>query len=334
MRAGVILPQGWFGEFEGWDPTRAFDRVLELALLSEQLGFDSLWTGEHVTTKWGGEQNLLECFTVTAALAALVPRVELGTTVINSTFRNPALTAKMASTVDVLSRGRFILGLGAGFRRDEYEAFGYEFGSTTERLAILAEHLEIITQMVTQGTAPATYTGDRARVVAAVNCPRSVRAPRIPILIGGHGPNITFRLAARYCDEINLDVLPAETAGSLRMLGRRCEEAQRDPSTLAVSISVPPSLPWAGLRATGGQRMMTADEVSFATPEQMRRLFGTSRVEALTQWREQGLSRVTAGVPGLAETDEPLYEFLDDCRAAGLEMARTGRPGPENETIQ
>ena len=135
MKAGVILPQGWFGEFKGWDPVRAYDRVIELAVLSERLGFDSLWTGEHVTTKWGGEQNLLECFTLTAAVAAIVPRVEIGTTVLNTTFRNPALTAKMAATLDVVSRGRFVLGLGAGFRADEYEAFGYEFPNTRDRLA-------------------------------------------------------------------------------------------------------------------------------------------------------------------------------------------------------
>lgn len=326
MKAGVILPQGWFGEFEGWDPVRAYDRVIELAVLSERLGFDSLWTGEHVTTKWGGEQNLLECLTLTAAIAAIVPRVEIGTTVLNTTFRNPALTAKMAATLDVVSRGRFVLGLGAGFRADEYEAFGYEFPATRDRLAILAEHLEIITRLVTQGSAPATFSGRFARVTAAVNCPRSARAPRIPILIGGHGPNVTFRLAARYCDEINLDVLPAETEEALRMVRLRCAEAGRDPDTLAVSISVPPSLPFAGLRAVGNQRMMTADEVSFATGEQMARLFGTTRTAALQQWREQGLSRVTAGVPGLAVTDEPLYEFLEDCRAAGLELGESADP--------
>lgn len=321
MKAGVILPQGWFGEFEGWDPVRAYDRVIEVAELVEKLGFQSLWTGEHVLTKWGGEQVLLECFTITAAVAARVRRVEIGTTVLNTTFRNPALTAKMASTLDVISNGRFVLGLGAGFRQDEYDAFGYEFQSTPERLAVLGEHLEIITKMVTQGTQPATFSGDHARVSHAVNNPRSVRHPRIPILIGGHGPNVTFRLAAKYCDEINLDVLPDETPAAVDLLRQRCEEIGRDPDSLAVSISVPPSLAWAGMRSTGGQRMMRPDEVSFATPEQMKQLMATTRAEALSVWGDLGLSRVIAGVPGLAATDETLYEFAEDCQAAGVVMA-------------
>jgi alkanesulfonate monooxygenase SsuD/methylene tetrahydromethanopterin reductase-like flavin-dependent oxidoreductase (luciferase family) len=144
---------------------------------------------------------------------------------------------------------------------------------------------------------------------------------------------VTFRLAARYCDEINLDVLPAETEEALRKVRRRCDEAGRDPESLAVSISVPPSLPWAGLRAIGNQRMMTADEVSFATSEQMARLFGTTRVDALQQWREQGLSRVTAGVPGLAVTDEPLYEFADDCRSAGLDLVESAGQADDSAVV-
>lgn len=326
MKAGLILPQGWFGEFEGWNPVRIYDRVLEVAHLAERLGLDSLWTGEHLLTKWGGEQPLLECFTLTTAVAAVVPRVEIGTTVLNTTFRNPALTAKMASTLDVVSGGRFVLGLGAGFRKDEYDAFGFEFHTTGHRLAALREHLEIITRMVTQSADPVTFTGTYATVAGVVNNPRSARCPRIPILIGGHGPNVTFRLAARYCDEINLDVLPSETPDAIATLHSRCHEIGRDTNTLAVSISLPPALMWAGLRVTGGQRMMRPDEVSFATPEEMAQVAATTRAEALRRWSELGLTRVTAGVPGLAETDESLYEFVEDCRAAGLELDAPSTP--------
>jgi alkanesulfonate monooxygenase SsuD/methylene tetrahydromethanopterin reductase-like flavin-dependent oxidoreductase (luciferase family) len=255
--------------------------------------------------------------TLTAALGVEVSRVGLGFTVLNSTFRNPALTAKMASTLDVITRGRLTLGLGVGFREDECDAFGYEFPATRERLAMLGEHLEIITRMVTQDEPPVDFTGSYARVAGVVNNPRSVQRPRIPILIGGHGPNVTFRLAAKYCDEINLDVLPAGTAQALSVLAERCEEIGRDPGTLAVSISVPPSLAWRGLSG-GGQRMMAADEISFATPDQVADL--PSRAEALAGWREQGLSRVTAGVPGLATSDDPLHEFIADCHAAGLDL--------------
>jgi alkanesulfonate monooxygenase SsuD/methylene tetrahydromethanopterin reductase-like flavin-dependent oxidoreductase (luciferase family) len=145
-----------------------------------------------------------------------------------------------------------------------------------------------------------------------------LQRPRIPILIGGHGPNVTFRLAAKYCDEINLDVLPAVTAQACSVLAQRCEEVGRDPRTLAVSISVPPSLAWRGLDS-GGQRMMRPDEIAFTDAASASDL--PSRAEALSTWREQGLSRVVAGVPGLALSDDPLYAFIDDCREAGLELA-------------
>lgn len=321
MKAGLILPQGWFGEFEGWDPLHAYERIIEVGKLAERLGVESLWTGEHVLTKWGGEQVLFECITLTSAVAAEIRRAEIGFTVLNSTFRNPALTAKMASTLDVISGGRLTLGLGCGFRADEADAFGYDFPPLKERLAMLGEHLEIISRMVTVDEPPVDLHGTYATVRQVVNNPRAARRPRIPILIGGHGPNVTFRLAAKYCDEINLDVLPAATEQACAVLAQRCEEVGRDPGTLAVSISVPPSLAWRGLDG-GGQRMMLPDEISFAPAAAATDL--PSRAEAFAAWREQGLSRIVAGVPGLSRSDEPLYAFIEDCRAAGIEMA--GQP--------
>lgn len=321
MKIGLILPQGWFGEFEGWDPIAAYERIVEIARLARRSGVESLWTGEHVLSKWGGEQVLFECVTLTAALAVDVPDIDWGFTVLNTTFRNPALTAKMASTLDVVTRGRLTLGLGAGFRQDEADAFGYDFLPARERLAVLGEHLEIITRMVTRDEPPVSFAGSFATVRSAINNPRTVQRRRIPILIGGHGPNVTFRLAARYCDEINLDVLPDATAGAVALLRQRCEEIERDPDTLAVSISVPPSLAWRGLDG-GGQRMMRPDEIAFASAAEASDL--PTRAEALATWQQQGLSRVTAGVPGLADSDEPLHAFLEDCRTAGLELVGAG----------
>lgn len=314
----MILPQGWFGEFEGWEPRRAYERILHLARLVEKLGFESIWTGEHVQTKWGGEQVLFDCVTLNAALAQAIPRVGVGFIVLNSVFRNPALTAKTAATIDVISGGRLTLGLGAGFREDEFEAFGYDFPSLPIRLAILGEHLEIISRMVTSSEPPVSFTGTYARVNGAVNNPRGMQRPRIPLMIGGHGPNITFRLAARYCDEINLDLMLEDLAGALPVLASRCEEIGRDPRTLALSAGIGPSMRWRGLRSTGGQRMMEADEAAFVDPEKMKRL--PSRVEALVQWRELGFQRVMAGAPGLANTDETLYELKEDCELAGVEF--------------
>lgn len=319
MRVGIILPQGWFGEFEGWDPIVAYDRVLALAQLSAKLGFESIWTGEHVQSKWGGEQVLFDCVTLSTALAQAVPKIGIGFLVLNSTFRNPALTAKTASTIDVVSRGRLTLGLGAGFREDEYKAFGYDFPPIGERLAMLGDHLEIISRMVTYSEPPVSFEGRYAKVENVVNSPRSVQRPRIPLMIGGHGPNITYRLAARYCDEINIDLMLEDLPQGLVVLRQRCEEIERDPSTLALSAGIGPSMQWRGLKSTGGQRMMAADEMAFVDPEKMERL--PSRVEALQQWRELGFARVMAGAPGLANTDETLHELKEDCLEAGVDFS-------------
>src|SRR4029079_14869995 len=119
MKVGLLLPQGYFNEFEGWRPADAWARILEIARLGERLGFDSLWTGEHVLAKWDPEGPAFDCVTIQTAVAAHIPRVDIGFCVINSTFRNPAMTAKMAATLDTISGGRLVLGLGAGFKDNE-----------------------------------------------------------------------------------------------------------------------------------------------------------------------------------------------------------------------
>jgi alkanesulfonate monooxygenase SsuD/methylene tetrahydromethanopterin reductase-like flavin-dependent oxidoreductase (luciferase family) len=318
VKIGLILPQGWFGEYEGWNPVRAWDRTLEIAHLAERNGLDSVWTGEHLQTKWGGEQVLFECITMTAALAQAVPRVGIGFTVLNSTLRNPALTAKMASTIDVVSRGRLTLGLGAGFLQHEVEAFGYDFPELRTRMAILREHFEVISRMVSNDEPPVTFAGEYARVREVINNPRGVQRPRIPLLIGGHGPNVTFRLAAKYCDEINLDVVPEEAASAIAVLHQRCHEIGRDPATLAVSAGISPVMKFKNLRS-GSQRMASTDELAFIDPEKAANL--PTRDAALRIWRELGVSRLMAGVPGLVDSDEPFYEFIEDCRTAGATLA-------------
>ena len=95
MKVGLVLPQGYFNEFEGWAPTKAWDRIVELAVTAERLGFESIWTGEHVLSKWPGESIAFDCWALSTALASLVPRVGIGLIVVNSTFHNPAMQAKL-----------------------------------------------------------------------------------------------------------------------------------------------------------------------------------------------------------------------------------------------
>ena len=319
MKVGLILPDGYFNEFEGWRPEDAWARILEVAELGERLGFGSLWNGEHTLAKWNPESPIFDCVTLMTSVAVVVPNVEIGFTVINSSFRNPAMTAKAAATMDTVSRGRVILGLGAGFKDNEARAFGQPFPELKTRMALLSEHFEIISRMTRRAEPPFTFEGAHARVENVVNNPRTGGRDHIPLLIGGHGPNVTFRLAAKYCDEINIDVDQPDMPAAIEVLHDRCHEIGRDPATLIVATGTNPAWPYPGLKVTGKQRMMTQADVPAIMNADFSKL--KTRAEEFIGWREMGIDRLTCGVPGLADTDEGLYELLDDLRTAGVELA-------------
>ena len=320
MKVGLILPQGYFDEFDGWEADRAWRRILHVAKLSEELGFESLWFGEHVLAKWDRHALIFDFFTMATALAASVPRVAIGFTVVNSTFRNPAVTAKMGATLDAISGGRLVLGLGAGFKVSEAEAFGVPYPDTKERLAILAEHFEIISRLTAAGEPPFSFDGKYASVHDVTGAPHGVQRPRIPLLIGGHGPNITFRLAAKYCAEINIDLSLDDMPGGLAVLRERCEEIGRDPRTLAIASGTHPGFPYKGLRVTGNQRMMRQEDLPAVMSFDLDAL--TTRAEEIAAWRDMGVDRLACGAAGLADTDEGLYELIDDLKTAGVTLDR------------
>ena len=292
MKIGIITPQGWNGEFDGWDPATAWARTRDVAQLVEALGFESVWLFDHFhTVPEPTDEITFESFTSLAALAAVTSRVRLGHVVICTRFRNPALTAKMISTMDVISGGRMELGIGAGWKRDEWLAYGYGFPPTRERLAILADHLEVITRML--GPARATYQGEHASVEGAINIPKPLQ-PRLPIMIGGNGPEVTWRLAARFADELNVDgFTPQRLRDQLPVIRSRCEEIGRDPDTLPVSVHV-----W--------RQLLPTDR--------------TERMDLLAAYREAGASRIIALLIESATSDESLADFAEDARAAGADL--------------
>jgi len=296
MRIGVIVPQGWTGEYDGWEPLAAWRRTTEVARQAEALGFESIWLFDHVhTVPRPTDEITFESFTSLAALAALTARVRLGHIVICTGFRNPALTAKMISTLDTISGGRMELGIGAGWKREEWLAYGYGFPETSERLARLGDDLEVITRMLAGDRhEQATYEGRYASVHRARNVPKPVQRPRVPIMVGGNGPNVTWRLAARHADELNVDGLsPQEVADALPVIRSRCEEIGRDPASLPVSVHL-----WWG-----------------DAPDP-----GADRVERLAAYRDLGVRRVMTLVQASATSDEALESLAADARTAGLEL--------------
>ena len=144
MRVGIIVPQGWTGEYEGIDPADAWRRTVAVAERAESLGFDSVWLFDHFhTTPDPIDTITFEAYSALTALAGATDRIRLGQIVTCAAYRNPALVAKMISTMDVISGGRIQLGLGAGWKREEFDAYGYPFASTRDRLGALRDTLEI-----------------------------------------------------------------------------------------------------------------------------------------------------------------------------------------------
>jgi F420-dependent oxidoreductase-like protein len=291
MDLGVSLPQGCDREYIGLEARDAWERTLDVARTAEALGFESIWINDHFQVDPPlVDAPIFEPFVELTGLAMATQRVRLGHLVLAAAYRNAALTAKMISTLDVISGGRTELGIGAGWKEDEWLAYGYGFPGAPERLAILADHLEVITRMLQPGHA--TYAGRHASVHDAFHLPKGLQDPRIPIMVGGNGPKVTWRLAARYADELNLDALmPDEVAQAMPVIVERCAEIGRDPASLRVSVFL-----WGRPAAVAA---------------------GRERRDLLRQYESLGLSRVI--VQGFAAISEPglLESFADDGAALG-----------------
>ncbi len=290
MKIGITLPQGCDREYLGLDGPTAWQRTVEVARQAETLGFESLWVYDHFQVDPPPEEApIFEPFVELTGIAAATSRVRLGHLVLAAAYRPAALTAKMISTLDVVSGGRAELGIGAGWKEDEWRAYGYGFPEAPERLAILADHLEVISRMLAPGRA--TFAGRHAQVENAIHEPKSAGG-RIPVLIGGNGPRVTWRLAARFADELNLDALmPDEVERALPVIAQRCAGIGRDPTTLRVSVHV-----WGRPDAAPG----------------------AARRERLRAFRDLGLARVM--LQGFGAVSDPglLERIADDCAAVGL----------------
>ena len=294
MQIGLLIPQGWKHEYDGWDPAEAWSRTMTLTRQAEALGFESLWVFDHFhTVPDPTDEITFESFTQLTAMATATERVRLGHMVVCTSFRNPGVTAKMASTIDVISGGRFELGIGAGWKEDEWLAYGYGFPPIGERIDVFQDHLEVITRMFAPGRA--TYAGEHASVTDAINEPRGLQQPRIPIIVGGNGPDRTAGLAIRFADELNFVMLePPQVAERIADVRARCEREGRDPATLRFSI-------------------YTFDEV-------MRRP-GQRRIDHLAAMAEAGLDRLVAFPTRWSPTEEAQAAFAEDVVAAGLSLA-------------
>jgi len=232
---GVQLPN-----FSGVDPGDLFEHVAGLATAAEAAGFDSLWVMDHffqLPPLGGPDQPMLEAYTLLGALAARTRRIQLGTLVTGVTYRNPGILAKIVTTLDVISRGRAILGIGGAWYDVEHRALGVDYPSDKVRLDMLTEAVQICRAMFTSDDV--SFEGDHYRLDHARNLPRPVQPGGPRILIGGGGEKRTLRLVAQYADKCNVTGDVDTLARKIEVLHRHCADVGRDPSEVDVTWMAP-----------------------------------------------------------------------------------------------
>ncbi len=233
IKLGLQIPNFSYGT----GVAELFPTVIAQAQEAEAAGFDSVFVMDHFYQLPGigtPDQPMLEAYTALGALATATERVQLGTLVTGNTYRNPTLLAKALTTLDVVSAGRAVLGIGTGWFELEHDQLGYEFGTFTDRFNKLGEALQIILPMLA-GERP-TFSGKYYKTVEAMANPRF--RDHIPLMIGGRGEKKTIPLAAKHFDHLNIIAGFDELARKVDVVKQSCEAIGRDPATLETSMLV------------------------------------------------------------------------------------------------
>jgi F420-dependent oxidoreductase-like protein len=225
---GVFIPQGWKMELSSIpDPPDKWAKAVEVAVLAEELGFDSLWVYDHFhNVPVPAHETMFEAWTTLAAISQRTSRIGLGQMVGCAPYRNPGLLAKITSNLDVISGGRLIWGIGAGWYQHEFDGYGYDFPAPADRIRMMKETVEIVTAMWADDDV--TYEGRHYSLRGAQCDPKPVQSPRPQVLIGGGGEQLTLRVVARLADASNFGGKPHEFSAKCDVLRNHCESVGRD----------------------------------------------------------------------------------------------------------
>ena len=230
IRMGLQIP---IFSYPDVAPGDLFERISDIAVTAEDAGFDSVFVMDHFYQLPGlgrPEENMFEAYTLLSALAACTNTVRLGCMVGGMTYRNPAFLAKTVSCLDVISKGRAIWGIGAGWFEKEHDEYGFEFGSFSDRFEKLEEGLQIAKSMFINDTT--TFDGKWFHVKDALNVPKPIQAGGPPILIGGSGEKKTLRMVAQYGDACNVFGTAQHVAHLMAVLDGHCDSLGRDPADI------------------------------------------------------------------------------------------------------
>jgi len=270
MKIGVVINHM---QNPGSGAVPSYSAIRSIAQAVEAGGFDSIWLFDHLLFRFTPEATvgIWECWTLLSALAEATKRVELGTLVLCNPFRNPALLAKMAHTLDEVSNGRVILGVGAGWHQPEFDAFGYNFAQRVDRFE---EALQVMKPLL-QGER-VDFVGKHYQARDCVITPLGPRPSGIPLLIGAGQPRM-LRLVARYADQWNTAWLggPHQLAERMTRIQAACTDVGRDPATLAVTAGVQVAFP-----DLGETQSMACEPLAGSTEELAQAFHGYAQAGA------------------------------------------------------
>jgi F420-dependent oxidoreductase-like protein len=204
IKFGLVIPQGWRNDLPHVSSAEQFNYSRDIAIAAEKNGFDSAYVYDHFIPhyKYPAKGNFFECYTLLSALSTFTKMIKLGQIVTCNSYRNPALLAKMLSTLDVITRGRVEMGIGAGWYEKEYNAYGYSYLSNVVRILQLEESIQIIKKLWTMKIA--NFRGKYYSINNAICSPKPIQKPHPTIMVGGSGEKYLLKVAARYADRYNL----------------------------------------------------------------------------------------------------------------------------------
>ncbi|MEM1575786.1 MAG: TIGR03560 family F420-dependent LLM class oxidoreductase [Nitrososphaerota archaeon] len=204
IKFGIIIPQGWFIDLPSeLPPIEQFELIKKYAIEAEEIGYDSIWLFDHFHTVPKIEyKSVFECWTTLTALAMCTRKVGLGQIVTCNYYRQPTILAKMASILDVISKGRLEFGIGAGWYEHEFYGYGFDFPKPSIRIGMLEEAVQIIKLMWIQDKVD--FNGKYYKIKNGINFPKPIQKPHPPILIGGRGEKLTLKVIAKYANRFNV----------------------------------------------------------------------------------------------------------------------------------
>jgi F420-dependent oxidoreductase-like protein len=307
LQFGVFLPQGGLMELASIkDPVEAYEALTRVAQIADEIGFASVWLSDQFhTIPQPAQEVIFECWATISALARDTQRVRIGSLITCNTYRNPALLAKMASTVDVLSHGRLTLGIGAGgWNERQDRAYGYDAVDAPTRVRRLREAVQVILSLWSEEEAE--FLGEYYQVRGAINQPKGVQTPHIPLLIAGGGEKVTLKLVAHYGDACHIGGDVARIQRKLAILKQHCEAVGRDYESIHRTASA-----FCSIGETHEQAMAKIPEVFL---ELLRHLGTTTLIGSPATIRE-GLAALEA-----AGVQEVLLLFPDALQLDSLRL--------------